>query len=709
MSLYLNLKHELLSLPTFQNTMTKEEAKKKIEKLSREIDQHNYNYYVQSSPVISDYDFDMLLKELIDLEKKFPEFAYPDSPTQRVGGEITKEFKTVKHKYPMMSLGNTYSEEELKEFDERVQKAIGGSTSLTTTSPKNYEYVCELKFDGVAIGLTYKKGKLVQAVTRGDGVQGDDVTNNIKTIRSIPLQLKPGDYPDEFEIRGEVILPLKVFEKMNEELSVQLSDEGFNEEEIAERLYRNPRNTASGTLKLQDSKIVAQRKLDCYLYSLYGDSFPFKTHYDGLKKAKEWGFKISEHVAKCKDLSQVFEYINEWEKGREELPFEIDGVVMKVNSFRQQEELGFTAKAPRWAISYKYKAEAASTKLNSISYQVGRTGAITPVANLQPVTLAGTVVKRASLHNADQIEKLDVRVGDTVFVEKGGEIIPKITAVDLSKRPQGLKKTRYITNCPECGTELIRKEGEAVHYCPNESGCPPQIKGKLEHFCSRKAMNIDGFGAETVELLFNLKLVHDIADIYDLKKDQLESLERWGEKSAQNLVLGINKSKEVPYERVLFALGIRYVGDTVAKKLARYFKSVDNLMNATKEQLLEAPEVGERIAESVADFFQDKKNINIVARLRKAGLQFSIHADAIKLSSEKLKGMTIVATGTLKNYKRDEIKEVIEQNGGKAASSVSSKTSYVLAGDDPGENKITKAKELKVKIISEEEFINLIK
>ena len=689
--------------------MTKEEAKKKIEKLSREIDQHNYNYYVQSSPVISDYDFDMLLKELIDLEKKFPEFAYPDSPTQRVGGEITKEFKTVKHKYPMMSLGNTYSEEELKEFDERVQKAIGGSTSLTTTSPKNYEYVCELKFDGVAIGLTYKKGKLVQAVTRGDGVQGDDVTNNIKTIRSIPLQLKPGDYPDEFEIRGEVILPLKVFEKMNEELSVQLSDEGFNEEEIAERLYRNPRNTASGTLKLQDSKIVAQRKLDCYLYSLYGDSFPFKTHYDGLKKAKEWGFKISEHVAKCKDLSQVFEYINEWEKGREELPFEIDGVVMKVNSFRQQEELGFTAKAPRWAISYKYKAEAASTKLNSISYQVGRTGAITPVANLQPVTLAGTVVKRASLHNADQIEKLDVRVGDTVFVEKGGEIIPKITAVDLSKRPQGLKKTRYITNCPECGTELIRKEGEAVHYCPNESGCPPQIKGKLEHFCSRKAMNIDGFGAETVELLFNLKLVHDIADIYDLKKDQLESLERWGEKSAQNLVLGINKSKEVPYERVLFALGIRYVGDTVAKKLARYFKSVDNLMNATKEQLLEAPEVGERIAESVADFFQDKKNINIVARLRKAGLQFSIHADAIKLSSEKLKGMTIVATGTLKNYKRDEIKEVIEQNGGKAASSVSSKTSYVLAGDDPGENKITKAKELKVKIISEEEFINLIK
>jgi DNA ligase (NAD+) len=677
--------------------MTKEEAKKKIEKLTKEIDQHNYNYYVESNPIISDYDFDMLLKELIDLEKQFPDLAFPDSPTQRVGGEITKEFKTVKHKYPMMSLGNTYSEEELKEFDERIQKAVS-----------NYEYVCELKFDGVAIGLTYKKGKLVQAVTRGDGVEGDDVTVNIKTIRSIPLQLKPGDYPDEFEIRGEVILPLKVFEKMNKELAVELTEDGFNEEEITERLYRNPRNTASGTLKLQDSKIVAQRKLDCYLYSMYGDQLPFSTHYDGLKKASEWGFKISEHVAKCKSLDQVFEYIKEWEKGREELPFEIDGVVIKVNSIHQQEELGFTAKAPRWAISYKYKAEAAVTKLNSITYQVGRTGAITPVANLQPVTLAGTVVKRASLHNADQIKKLDIRVGDIVHVEKGGEIIPKITAVDFTKRPHDLKKTHYITNCPECGTELIRKEGEAVHYCPNESGCPPQIKGKLEHFASRKAMNIDGFGFETVELLFNQNLVHNIADIYDLKKDQLESLDRWGEKSAVNLMNGINKSKEVPYERVLFALGIRYVGDTVAKKLARYFKSVDALMNASLEQLIEAPEVGERIAKSVFDFFREKKNINIVERLKKAGLQFSIHADALKLSSGKLKGMTIVATGTLKSYKRDQIKEVIEQNGGKAASSVSSKTSFVIAGEEPGENKITKAKEMKVKIISEEEFDRLI-
>ncbi|MEO5571268.1 MAG: NAD-dependent DNA ligase LigA [Bacteroidia bacterium] len=678
--------------------MTKEEAIKKITKLSHEIDQHNYNYYVLSKPAISDYDFDLLLHELIDLEKKFPEFGYADSPTQRVGGEITKEFKTVKHKYPMMSLGNTYSEDELKEFDERVQKAIG----------TNFEYVCELKFDGVAIGLTYKKGKLIHAITRGDGVQGDDVTANIKTIRSIPLQLKEGDYPEEFEIRGEVFLPLKVFEKMNEVLSAQLADEGYNEEETAEHLYRNPRNTASGTLKLQDSKIVAQRKLDCYLYALYGDNFSFKTHYDGLKKAKEWGFKVSDHVAKCKSLEQVFEYIKEWEKGREELPFEIDGVVVKVNSFRHQEELGFTAKAPRWAISYKYKAEAASTKLNSISYQVGRTGAITPVANLEPVTLAGTIVKRASLHNADQIEKLDIRVGDTVFVEKGGEIIPKITAVDLSKRPQGLKKTNYVTNCTECGSELIRREGEAVHYCPNESGCSPQIKGKLEHFASRKAMNIDGFGAETVELLFKENLIRNIADIYDLKKEQLESLERWGEKSAVNLINGINKSKEVPYERVLFALGIRYVGDTVAKKLARYFKSVDALMNASREQLTEAPEVGERIAESVLEYFKEKKNIISIERLKKAGLQFDIHEDFNNLSSSKLKGMTIVATGTLKNYKRDEIKEVIEQNGGKAASSVSSKTSFVLAGEEPGESKIAKAKELKVKIISEEEFINLI-
>lgn len=679
--------------------MTKEEAKKKILKLSTEIEHHNYNYYVLSKSTISDFDFDKLLKELAELEIKFPEFLFPDSPTQRVGGDVTKEFKTVKHKYPMMSLGNTYSQEELKEFDERVRKAIGD----------DFEYVCELKFDGVAIGLTYKDGKLTQALTRGDGVQGDDVIANVKTIKSIPLQLKEGDYPSEFEIRGEIILPLKVFEKMNLDLAAELRENGFNEGEIAERLYRNPRNTASGTLKQQDSKIVASRKLDCYLYSLYGNDLPFKSHYDGLKKAKQWGFKVSDHVAKCKSLDEVFEFISEWEKGRDGLPFEIDGVVIKVNSFRQQEELGFTAKAPRWAISYKYKAESVSTKLKEITYQVGRTGAITPVANLEPVLLAGTVVKRASLHNADQIEKLDVRVGDTVFVEKGGEIIPKITAVDLDKRPSTSKKTIYISACPECNAVLVRKDGEAVHYCPNENGCPPQIKGKMEHFASRKAMNIDGLGSETIELLFKQGLAKTIADIYDLKKEQITSLERMGDKSADNLITGIQKSKEVPFERVLFSLGIRYVGDTVAKKLARYFKNIDNIMNASEEKLAEAPEVGEKIAGSLLEHFKHVKNTEIINRLKKSGLQFEVHENVNALAGDKLKGMTIVATGSLRNYKRDAIKEAIEQQGGKAASSVSSKTSFVLAGDEPGENKISKAKELGIKIISEDDFENLLK
>lgn len=687
-----------LSLQTFLEFMTREEAKKRIQQLSEEIENHNYSYYVLSKSTISDYDFDMLLNELIDLEKKFPEFAFADSPTKRVGGEITREFKTVKHKYPMMSLGNTYSEEELKEFDERVRKLID----------HDFEYVCELKFDGVAIGLTYKKGILVQAVTRGDGVQGDDVTTNIKTISSIPLKLKKGDYPDEFEIRGEVILPLSVFKKMNQELAVQLNEEGYNEEEIAERLYRNPRNTASGTLKLQDSKIVASRKLDCYLYSVYSNDLAIKSHYEGLKKAKEWGFKISEHVAKCKLLREVFDYISEWEHNRDKLLFEIDGVVVKVNSFRQQEELGYTAKAPRWAIAYKYKAESVSTRLNSIIYQVGRTGAITPVANLEPVLLAGTIVKRASLHNADQVEKLDIRLGDIVFVEKGGEIIPKITAIDIKKRRPDVKKTKYITACPECGTLLVRKAGEAIHYCPNENGCPPQIKGKMQHFISRKAMNIDGMGSETIELLFSKQLVKNIADIYNLKKEQIEVLDRMGEKSATKLIAGIEKSKDVPFERVLFAIGIRYVGDTVAKKLARHFKSIDNLIAATHEQLTEAPEVGEKIAESILSYFADPKNIAIIEKLKKSGLQFKVDHDAASVQSNKLTGLTIVATGTLKNYKRDEIKEVIEKNGGKAAGSVSSKTSFILAGDEPGGNKISKAKELGIKIISEEEFQKII-
>ncbi|MEO8148030.1 MAG: NAD-dependent DNA ligase LigA [Bacteroidia bacterium] len=678
--------------------MTKTEAKEKIAQLSQEIDTHNYNYYVMSNPTISDYEFDLMLKELIDLEKKFPEFALPESPTQRVGGDLVKNFKTVTHRYPMLSLGNTYSQEELKDFDERVRKAIGNA----------FEYVCELKFDGVAIGLTYVDGKLTQAVTRGDGVKGDDVTVNVKTIKSIPLKLKGNDYPKEFEIRGEIVLPRAAFDRMNEELVIQLRDEGYSDDEINERLYRNPRNTASGTLKQQDSKIVATRKLDCYLYALFGDDLNFDTHYESLKKAKQWGFKVSDHAVKCKTMDDVFDYIATWDKSRDELPYDIDGIVLKVNSYSQQEELGYTAKSPRWAISYKFKAENVATQLLSISYQVGRTGAVTPVANLQPVVLAGTVVKRASLHNADIIEKLDVRVGDFVYVEKGGEIIPKITGVDLSKRKENTEPTKYITHCPECNTPLVRTAGEAAFYCPNEDGCPPQIIGRIQHFTSRKAMNIDGLGDETVDLLFRKDLLHNIADIYDLKKEQLMNLDRMGDKSATNLIDGIEKSKQVPFEKVLFAIGIRYVGDTVAKKIAMHFKSMDNIINASYEQLIEAPEVGEKIAQSVISFFKEQKNVELVKRLEHAGLQMKVDESSNKIASDKLKGLIIVATGTLKNYKRDEIKEAIESNGGKASGSVSGKTSFVLAGDEPGENKITKAKELNVKVISEEEFQKML-
>lgn len=684
--------------------MDTKETQQRIEFLSTQIDTHNYNYYVLSNPTISDYEFDLLLKELIDLEKRFPEFALPESPTHRVGGDLVKNFKTVTHRYPMLSLGNTYSEEELKDFDERVRKVLGdGSAGLTTS----FEYVCELKFDGVAIGLTYVDGKLTQAVTRGDGVKGDDVTANVKTIKSIPLKLKGNDYPKEFEIRGEIVLPRAAFDRMNEELIIQLRDEGYSDDEINERLYRNPRNTASGTLKNQDSKIVATRKLDCYLYALFGDDLNFDTHYESLKKAKQWGFKVSDHAVKCKTLDDVFDYIATWDKSRDELPYDIDGIVLKVNSYAQQEELGYTAKSPRWAISYKFKAENVATQLLSISYQVGRTGAVTPVANLQPVVLAGTVVKRASLHNADIIEKLDVRVGDFVYVEKGGEIIPKITGVDLSKRKENTQPTKYITNCPECNTPLVRTAGEAAFYCPNEDGCPPQIIGRIQHFTSRKAMNIDGLGDETVDLLFRKDLLHNIADIYDLKKDQLTNLDRMGDKSATNLIDGIEKSKLVPFEKVLFAIGIRYVGDTVAKKIAMHFKSMDNISASTFEQLIEAPEVGEKIAQSVISFFKEQKNVELVKRLEQAGLQMK-YESSNKIASDKLKGLIIVATGTLKNYKRDEIKEAIESNGGKASGSVSGKTSFVLAGDEPGENKITKAKELNVKIISEEEFIKML-
>ncbi len=727
--------------------MTEAQAKKRIEDLSRQLEEHNYKYYVLSKPSVSDYDFDMLLEELIKLEKEYPQLASPDSPTQRVGGQITKEFKSVKHKYPMMSLGNTYNEEELKDFDERVRKVIGN----------DFEYVCELKFDGVAIGLMYKHGKLMQAVTRGDGVKGDDVTANVRTIRSIPLNLKEGDYPEEFEIRGEIFMPLKSFEKINKDIAKQMTEDGYDEEEITDKLLKNPRNAASGTLKMQDSSVVAKRNLDCYFYFVYGENLGFKTHYDVLKKAKQWGFKISEHAVKCKNIAGVFDYIKEWNTERHHLPFDTDGVVIKVNSLAQQHELGFTAKSPRWAISYKFKAESVSTKLLSISYQVGRTGAITPVANLKPVLLAGTTVKRASLHNADQIEKLDIRVGDTVFVEKGGEIIPKITAVDLSKRERNSKPVEYISRCPVCNTKLERKEEEANHYCPNELGCPPQIRGKIEHFISRKAMDIDSLGEGKVEMLYDNGLIKTPADLYKLKYDDMIGLksppapqrgvappppkggntsklkldQRDGvlaspsfggvgeavgrgasslqEKSVQKILAGIENSKEIPFERVLYAIGIRYVGETVARKLALYFKNMDALMNASLEELVNVQEIGERIAESVLDFFKDNRNKKIVEDLRKAGLKMEMDASSVlKKLSRKLEGLSFVVSGTFSNFSRDEIKEVIEQHGGKNQSGVSAKTNYLLAGDEPGPSKVEKAKKLNVAILEEKEFVKMI-
>lgn len=669
--------------------MTKEQAKHKIEELSKLIEQHNYKYYALSSPVISDFEFDKLLAELIQLEKEFPDLLDPNSPSQRVGGTVTKEFKTVRHKYPMMSLGNTYSEAELLDFDGRVSKNLGDQP---------FEYVCELKFDGVAIGLRYENGLFVQAVTRGDGVQGDDVTANVKTIKSIPLKLNGSDYPKEFEVRGEVFLHHKVFEKINAERI-----------DIGEVPFANPRNSASGTLKMQDSAVVARRSLDCYLYSVYGENLPFKTHYESLRKAKEWGFKVSDNAIKCTSMQQVFDYIKEWNSGREHLQYDIDGVVVKVNSFDQQEELGYTSKSPRWAISYKFKAESASTKLLSIAYQVGRTGAVTPVANLEPVLLAGTTVKRASLHNADQIEKLGVCIGDIVYVEKGGEIIPKITGVDLSKRSDECVSTQYIDTCPECGTLLTRKEGEANHYCPNELGCPPQIKGKVEHFISRKAVNIEELGSKTIELLFNEGLVTNIADLYTLKKEQLLPLERMGDKSAENIITAIENSKNVSFERVLFALGIRFVGDTVAKKLARHFKNIDQLQQAGYEELLQVDEIGERIAQSVIAFFNEERNRAIINRLKSAGLTFEIKEDlATQNISNKLAGFSFVVSGSFTKFSREELKKAIEQHGGKNVSSVSSKTNYIVAGEDMGPSKLEKAKQLNISIITEDDFIRMI-
>ncbi|OFY87432.1 MAG: DNA ligase (NAD(+)) LigA [Bacteroidetes bacterium RIFCSPLOWO2_12_FULL_35_15] len=665
----------------------KKEIEKKIEELSGQIEQHNYNYYVLAKPVISDFEFDKLLEELIKLEKEYPEFLKSDSPSQRVGGQITKEFKTVKHKSPMLSLGNTYSEADLTDFDDRVKKTLH----------TEYEYVCELKYDGVAIGLTYKNGILVQAITRGDGEKGDDVTTNAKTIKSIPLKLHGHDYPNEFEIRGEIFMPRKVFDELNKE-----------REEIGEQLMANPRNAAAGTLKMQDSAIVAKRNLDCFLYFILGEDLPFQSHYENLKAAKKWGFKISDHMKKVSDINGVFNYINHWDLERNNLAFDTDGVVIKINSYDQQKMLGFTAKSPRWAIAYKFKTQRVATILESIVYQVGRTGAITPVANLKPVLLAGTTVKRASLHNADIIEKLDVRIGDTVFVEKGGEIIPKIVGVDESKRHAHSYKVIYITHCPECGTELIRSEEEANHYCPNSLACPPQVKGKMEHFVGRRAMDIDSLGAETIAQLFDAGLVKTVADLYELKKEDLLKLGRMAEKSVNNLLEGIEASKKVTFERVLYGIGIRHIGETTAKKLAYYFKNIDALKNATLEQLLEVGDIGETTAQSIIDYFTDKHTVKIIEDLKSHGLQFELSEEQLINTSDKLNGLSFVVSGVFSKFSRDELKKAIEQNGGKNVGSISGKTSFVIAGENMGPEKHKKAEKLGVKIISEDDFIKMI-
>ncbi|MCU0368121.1 MAG: NAD-dependent DNA ligase LigA [Cyclobacteriaceae bacterium] len=668
--------------------MTQPEAKKRIETLTEQINYHNDLYYQHSKPEISDYAFDQLLNELLTLEKEFPELGLPDSPTQRVGGTITKEFATVVHQYPMLSLGNTYSYEELTDFDGRVAKGLEGEA---------YEYFCELKFDGISISLIYENGLLTKAVTRGDGVRGDDVTANIKTIRTLPLRIKQKNIPPKFEVRGEVFLPKEVFKQLNKE-----------REDIGEETYANARNTASGTVKMQDSGEVARRKLDCYIYYLLGEDIEAETHADAIKQLELWGFKVSPTYKKCKDIQEVFDYINHWEKKRDDLPLETDGVVIKINSLEQQERLGFTAKSPRWAIAYKYKAESISTKLKGITYQVGRTGAVTPVAELEPVFLAGTTVKRASLHNANEIARLDLRIGDYVFVEKGGEIIPKVTGVDLSKRNESLKAVDYITSCPECNTKLIRKEGEANHYCPNEEGCPPQIKGRIEHFIQRKAMDIDSLGEQTIKQLFDLGLVKTPADLYDLKKVDLLKLEKVKDKSAQNMLAGIEQSKTQPFENVLFAIGIRYVGKTVAEKLARHFKNIDALSSGTYEQLLEAPEVGEKIAQSVVEYFKDPNHQKEISRLRAAGLQFESTMQVPNVVSHVLEGKSFVVSGVFQNYEREQLKEVIASHGGKVLSSVSGKLDYLLAGENMGPAKREKAEQLGVKIISEEEFKKMI-
>jgi len=681
--------------------MDKDDIRNRIAVLSQEIRQHNYNYYVLSKPTISDFDFDMLLEELLRLEQANPEFIEPDSPTQHVGGGISKEFRQVEHRYPMLSLGNTYSEDEIREFDQRVRKVLGQET----------EYVCELKFDGVAIGLTYHNGRFVQAVTRGDGVRGDDVTNNIKTIRSIPLKLWGSGYPDEFEIRGEIIMPHASFQKMNEQRT-----------ESGDEPFANPRNAASGSIKMLDAAEVAKRNLDGFFYYLPGGEKIFRTHYESLQAARSWGFKISDYAVKCSSLDEISDYLNTWDHSRNDLPYDIDGIVIKVNNLRHQEMLGYTAKSPRWAISYKFKAEQAVTRLLSVSFQVGRTGAVTPVANLAPVQLAGTIIRRASLHNEDFMSNLGIHIGDEVFIEKGGEIIPKITGVDLTKRTIDSSPVVFISTCPECGTTLVRSAGESAWYCPNEVHCPPQIKGKLEHFISRKAMNIDSLGEGKIEMLFDQGLVQNCADLYNLTTDQLlglakvyepdeEKKERkisFREKTVANILKGIDSSRNAGFDRVLYALGIRFVGETIAKKLASHFKTMENLMRADFDELTCIDEIGEKIAQSLQKWFSEAANQILVDRLMKAGLQFALDENEENRLSDKLTGKAFVVSGVFDHFSRDEIKNAILSHGGQVTSSISAKTSYVLAGHNMGPEKRKKAEKLSVPVLSESEFLAMI-
>lgn len=658
----------------------------RIDQLREELHTHNYNYYVLNAPVITDQEFDHLMRELQDLEAKHPEHFDPNSPSVRVGSDLNKNFKQVEHKYPMLSLGNTYSQAEVTEFYDRVSKSLN----------EDFEICCEMKFDGTSISLTYEHGKLVQAVTRGDGVRGDDVTDNVKTIRTIPLILH-GDYPDSFEMRGEILMPWDVFEELNRERELR-----------EEPLFANPRNAASGTLKSQNSAVVASRKLDAYLYYMLGENLPHEGHYENLMEAEKWGFKISHITKKVHSLQEIFDFINYWDVERKNLPVATDGIVLKVNSLRQQRNLGYTAKSPRWAIAYKFQAERALTRLNKVTYQVGRTGAVTPVANLDPVQLSGTTVRRASLHNADIIASLDLHIGDMVYVEKGGEIIPKITGVDIDSRSADAEKVEFITHCPECGSKLIRYEDEAAFYCPNETGCPPQIKGKIEHFISRRAMNIEGLGPETVDQFYQEGLIHNVADLYFLSTDDICRLDRMGEKSADNIIQGIARSKEVPYERVLFALGIRFVGETVAKKVAKAFRSIDALAAANLDALIHVDEIGLKIAQSIISYFADEKNRELVERLRSAGLKLEADEEDLSGHTDILQGKSIVISGVFSRHSRDEYKELIEKHGGKNVGSISKKTSFILAGDNMGPSKLEKARSLGIAIIDENEFLSMI-